>query len=209
MGGGGSSRIFSLSPNAYAIQWGGGGSTFFVNGALLHFLAFQKGGPLLHFWDFQKGGPSFTFLRFSKGGSPGPPGPPLNRPLSCCGASGSRCSRCRLRSLAGLLLLRRYHGCWFLLAPIAIAPLASCRLFLSASTERLLSVLQSPWHCFLPSCRTVCWWLLRTIADTLEMSTVASATVSQVVVVHVFLLGQRGVDSGFDVRIGDVIVLGV
>ena len=46
--GGGSSRHFPWSPKAGAIQWEGGGGyyyEFFVNGALLHFLAFPKGGP--------------------------------------------------------------------------------------------------------------------------------------------------------------------
>ena len=100
--GGGSSRTFLRSPEAVEIQWGEGvvaeflrnlrkparfqwgrGSTihFSLMGPFYIFGVFKRGDPILHFCDFQKGGPYFTFLRFSKGGGPGPPGPPLNRPL--------------------------------------------------------------------------------------------------------------------------------
>ena len=60
---------------------GGGSAIHFVSGALLHFGHFKKGAPYCFFWDCQQGGPSLSFLGFSKGGGPGPPGPPLNRPL--------------------------------------------------------------------------------------------------------------------------------
>ena len=64
--GGGSSIIFPWSPKADAIQWGGG----------------------VVAWNVRLWGP-FTLLDFPKGG-PGPPRPPLNRPLhyvcasDCC-----------------------------------------------------------------------------------------------------------------------------
>ena len=76
-GGGGSSGIFPWSPNADAIQWGGGvvaeflpdlrkparfqwgrGSTihFPLMGPFYIFGIFKRGDPLLHFCDFQKEG---------------------------------------------------------------------------------------------------------------------------------------------------------
>ena len=70
VGGGRYYRELSVVSKSLRDSVGGGGSTvflcsdlktsFFVNGALLHFFTFPKGG-----------------------GGPGPLGPPLNRPLHC------------------------------------------------------------------------------------------------------------------------------
>ena len=57
-GGGGSSRIYRWSPKADAIQLGGVVPGICPSWALLH------------------------FGYFTKGGGPGPPAPPLNRPLA-------------------------------------------------------------------------------------------------------------------------------
>ena len=66
--GGGSSRIFTmhfpLMGPFYIFGIFKREAPFFIFGI------FKRGDPLLHFWDCQKGGP-------------GPPGPPLNRPLLC------------------------------------------------------------------------------------------------------------------------------
>ena len=69
-GGGGSSRIFLGSPEAVAIQWGGGSA--------IH----KKGAPFCFLGDFQQGGPSLSFLGFLKGGARAPRAAPLNRPLN-------------------------------------------------------------------------------------------------------------------------------
>ena len=94
VGGGGN---FRSSPEADAIQWGGGGvvAEFWRNlrkparfqwgrGSTIHFPLmgpfyifgiFKRGAPFYIFGIFNRGDPPLHFWDFQKGG-PGPPGPP-------------------------------------------------------------------------------------------------------------------------------------
>ena len=83
VGGGGSSRIFPWSQKKNdAIQWGG----------VVADRTKDLWYPLVP-WIFRLWGP-FFFWAFPKGGGPGPPGPPLNRPLYCIGLVSFEITQC-------------------------------------------------------------------------------------------------------------------
>ena len=74
--GGGSSRNILRSPEAVAIQWGGGSTVHFpLMGPFFIYYLFKRGAPFCIFGIFNRGDPLFHFWDFQKGG-PGPPGPP-------------------------------------------------------------------------------------------------------------------------------------